>query len=40
MSTAEYRETAPPLLRLGTEADMGPGAHLLLVLASDYFSQI
>ena len=30
MSTAEYRETAPPLLRLGTGAGMGPGAHLLL----------
>lgn len=30
MSTAEYRETAPPLLRLGTGADMDPGAHLLL----------
>ena len=26
MSTAEYRETAPPLLRLGTGADDGPGA--------------
>ena len=30
MSTAEYRETAPPILRLGTGADMDPGAHLLL----------
>ena len=26
MSTAEYRETAPPLLRLGAGADDGPGA--------------
>ena len=29
LSTAEYRETAPPILRLGTGADMGPGAVLL-----------
>lgn len=26
MSTAEYRETAPPISRLGTGADTGPGA--------------
>lgn len=30
MSTAEYRETVPPILRLGTGADMDPGAVLLL----------
>lgn len=30
MSTTEYRETAPPISRLGTEADTGPGAFLLL----------
>lgn len=32
MSTAEYRVTAPPLLRLGTGADAGPGAFLLLAV--------
>ena len=30
MSIAKYRETAPLLLRLGTGADDGPGAFLLL----------
>lgn len=30
MSTAEYRETAPPISRLGTGADTAPGAFLLL----------
>lgn len=30
LNTAEYRETAPPISRLGTGADTGPGAFLLL----------
>ena len=30
LSTAEERETEPPLLRLGTGADVNPGAYLLL----------
>ena len=33
MSTAEYRETAPPISRLGTGADTGPGAFLLLAVS-------
>lgn len=32
MSTAEYRETAPLILRLGTGADMDPGAAILLAV--------
>ena len=32
MSAAEYRETAPPISRLGTGADVGPGAVLLLAV--------
>ena len=30
MSAAEYRDTAPSLLRLGAGADAGPGTLLLL----------
>lgn len=30
MSAAEYRDTAPPMLCLGTGADVGPGTLLLL----------
>ena len=29
-SIAEYRETAPPISSLGTGADTGPGAFILL----------
>lgn len=32
MGTGEYRETAPLLIGLGTEVDMGPGAPLLLMV--------
>lgn len=29
LSTAEYRESMPPILRFGTGPDTGPGAFLL-----------
>ena len=32
LSTAEYRESVPLILRFGTGADTGPGAFLLLPL--------
>lgn len=32
LSTAEYHETAPPLLGLGGEFDIGPAAVLLLAI--------
>lgn len=40
MSAAEYRETAPPISRLGTGADVGPGAVLLLAVRVAALSHV